>query len=49
MLRKLLDEQITVVENGGEPIALVREPEKNRLIEFISSFNRLEPAGGVRP
>ena len=45
MFRKLLDEQITVVENGGEPIALVRDPGKNAMIEFASSFNRLEGAG----
>jgi 5,5'-dehydrodivanillate O-demethylase len=45
MLRKLLDEQITIVEKGGEPIALVRDPEKNRMIEFTShSLNRLATA-----
>ena len=47
MFRKLLDEQITVVENGGEPLALVRDPEKNRIIEFASSYNRLEKAGAA--
>jgi 5,5'-dehydrodivanillate O-demethylase len=34
--RKMLREQIRVVEQGGEPIALVREPAKNRVIEFIT-------------
>jgi len=42
MFRRLLDEQITIVEQGGEPMALVRDPEKNRIIEFTShSVNRL--------
>jgi 5,5'-dehydrodivanillate O-demethylase len=45
MLRKLLDEQITVVENGADPIALIRDPAKNRIIEFTShSRNRLAAA-----
>jgi 5,5'-dehydrodivanillate O-demethylase len=42
MLRRLLDEQIKIVEQGGEPMALVRDPERNRIIEFKShSINRL--------
>ena len=45
MLRRLLEQQIKIVEDGGEPIALVRDPEKNRLIEFTShSVNRLDSA-----
>ncbi|HXP94418.1 MAG TPA: Rieske 2Fe-2S domain-containing protein [Candidatus Binatia bacterium] len=45
MLRKLLDEQIAVVEKGEDPIALIRDPAKNRIIEFKShSINRLETA-----
>jgi 5,5'-dehydrodivanillate O-demethylase len=36
MFRQLLSEQIAVVEQGGEPMALVRDPEKNRIIEFES-------------
>jgi 5,5'-dehydrodivanillate O-demethylase len=43
MFRKLLDEQIAVVERGGEPMALVRDPGQNRLIAFESSYNSLEP------
>jgi 5,5'-dehydrodivanillate O-demethylase len=34
MFRKLLAEQITVVEQGGDPIALVRDPAKNEVIAF---------------
>ncbi|MDH3443176.1 MAG: Rieske 2Fe-2S domain-containing protein [Deltaproteobacteria bacterium] len=34
MLRKLLREQIDIVRQGGEPMGLVREAEKNRVIEF---------------
>lgn len=41
MFRKLLDEQIDIVERGEEPMALVRDPEKNRLIVFESSYNSL--------
>jgi 5,5'-dehydrodivanillate O-demethylase len=37
MLRKLLDEQITLVEQGKDPLALIRDPEKNRIIEFSST------------
>lgn len=35
--RKLLAEQIDIVEQGGEPMALVRDPEENKLIEFKTS------------
>jgi 5,5'-dehydrodivanillate O-demethylase len=46
MLRKLLDEQITIVENGGEPMGVLRDPAKNQMIAFTShSLNRLQPAG----
>jgi hypothetical protein len=27
-------EQIEIVRKGGEPLGLVRDPSKNRLIEF---------------
>ncbi len=37
MYRKMLREQIEIVQNGGEPMALVRDPEKNRIIEFDST------------
>ena len=34
LLRKVLREQIEIVQKGGEPLGLVRDPAKNRLIEF---------------
>lgn len=34
ILRKLLREQIETVRKGGEPIGVVRDPVKNRIIEF---------------
>jgi 5,5'-dehydrodivanillate O-demethylase len=34
LFRKLLAEQIRVVEQGGDPIALVRDPAKNQCITF---------------
>jgi len=34
--RKMLKDQIKIVEQGGEPIALMRDPEKNRIIEFVT-------------
>jgi 5,5'-dehydrodivanillate O-demethylase len=33
-LRKLLKEQIDIVRNGGEPMGVVRDPEKNKVIHF---------------
>ncbi len=37
MYRKVLREQIEIVERGGEPMALVRDPEKNQIINFPGS------------
>ncbi len=34
ILRKLLKEQIEIVRKGGEPLGVIRDPEKNTLIEF---------------
>ena len=34
MLRRLLREQIDIVRQGGEPMGLVRDPEKNQVIEL---------------
>lgn len=34
LFRKMLREQIEVVQRGGEPMALVRDPEKNKIIEL---------------
>ncbi len=41
MLRKLLDEQIAIVEAGGEPMAVLRDPAKNVMIFFDHSDNRM--------
>ncbi|HEY6366060.1 MAG TPA: hypothetical protein VI585_14860, partial [Candidatus Binatia bacterium] len=38
LLRKLLKEQIENVQNGLDPMGMIRDPEKNRIIEF-SVFN----------
>ena len=34
LLRKVLREQIEIVKRGGDPLGVVRDPNKNRLIEF---------------
>ena len=34
LLRKILREQIEIVRKGGEPLGVIRDPSKNRLIEF---------------
>ena len=34
LLRKMLHDQIEIVRQGGEPLGVVRDPSKNRLIEF---------------
>jgi 5,5'-dehydrodivanillate O-demethylase len=34
LLRKIFREQIEIVRSGGEPLGLVRDARKNRLIEF---------------
>ena len=43
MLRKLLDEQIAIVEAGGEPMAVLRDPAKNKIISFSHTDNRIAP------
>lgn len=43
MFRRLLEQQIAIVEKGGEPLALIRDPAKNKIIEFNThSVNRLD-------
>jgi 5,5'-dehydrodivanillate O-demethylase len=37
LYRKILADQISIVQKGGEPIALVRDPEKNKIIEFTTT------------
>lgn len=34
LLRKILREQVEIVRGGGEPLGVIRDPSKNRLIEF---------------
>ena len=34
LLRKVLREQIEIVQRGGDPLGVVRDPSKNELIEF---------------
>jgi len=45
MLRKLLKEQIELVRDGKEPIGIVRDPQKDRLID-LDTFH--EPFGVYR-
>jgi 5,5'-dehydrodivanillate O-demethylase len=34
MFRKLVREQIDIARNGGDPMGVIRDPEKNKLIDF---------------
>ena len=34
LYRKILADQISIVQKGGEPMGLVRDPEKNKIIEL---------------
>jgi 5,5'-dehydrodivanillate O-demethylase len=34
MFRRLLKEQIEIVKNGGDPMGVIRDPEKNKMIFF---------------
>src|SRR5262249_18589503 len=34
LFRKLLKEQIEIVRNGGEPMGVIRDPEKNKIIDL---------------
>jgi 5,5'-dehydrodivanillate O-demethylase len=35
LFRKLLREQIEIVQRGGEPMALVRDPARNQILETV--------------
>jgi 5,5'-dehydrodivanillate O-demethylase oxygenase subunit len=37
IFRKMLREQVEIVRQGGEPMALVRDTQQNRSIEFVTS------------
>jgi hypothetical protein len=34
MLRRMLREQIEIVQKGGEPMGVIRDPAKNKLLEI---------------
>ena len=41
LLRKLLREQLEIVQQGLDPIGVVRDPQKNRVIEFDAINERI--------
>ena len=45
MLRKLLKEQIETVRDGGDPMGIIRDPEKNKIVD-LDTFH--EPYGLYR-
>ena len=49
VLRKLLREQIETVQKGGEPLGVLRDPSKNRLIEFDVINERVGLFGKQQP
>ena len=34
MFRRMLREQIEIVQKGGEPLGVIRDPAKNKLIDI---------------
>jgi len=34
MFRRLVKEQIEIVKNGGEPMGVIRDPQKNQMIDL---------------
>jgi 5,5'-dehydrodivanillate O-demethylase len=46
--RKLLREQIELVQRGGEPMALIRDPARNRVIRFATSRGPVPAEGALR-
>ena len=36
MYRKLLEEQINVVEDGGDPLGLIRDPLQNEAVDVMT-------------
>lgn len=46
MLRKLIREQIEIVQNGGDPLGVIRDPAKNVMIDLDIVH---EPFGVYRP
>ncbi len=48
LFRKLLKEQIELVQTGGEPMGMVRDPDKNRIIEFNVIIERIGVSGSEK-
>ncbi|HEU4343619.1 MAG TPA: aromatic ring-hydroxylating dioxygenase subunit alpha, partial [Candidatus Binatia bacterium] len=48
LFRQLLREQIEIVRNGGEPLGIIRDPNKNKLIEFDVINERIGLFGSQR-
>ncbi len=48
-LRKLLREQIDIVRRGGEPLGVIRDPNKNKIIEFPVINERIGLYGKQQP
>jgi len=48
LYRKLLKEQIAAVHSGGEPMATVRDPEKNTLLDLEGWASRRDTRAGAR-
>jgi 5,5'-dehydrodivanillate O-demethylase len=48
-LRKLLREQIDIVRRGGEPLGVIRDPNKNKIIEFPVINERIGIYGKQQP
>ena len=46
LFRRLLQEQMRIVEDGGEPMNVIRDPAKNEIITLISEHN---PDGKPKP
>lgn len=50
LFRELLREQIEVVRGGDEPMGVVRDPDRNRIIRFAERRERVgEPTVSTRP
>ena len=53
LVRKMLLEQIDIIREGGDPLGLIRDPERNRVIElpgwFIKNADGMGEAQGATP
>ncbi len=48
LYRKMLSEQIEVVRSGGEPMNVVRDPEKNGIIDLEGWCSERDVRAGAR-